>query len=509
VIPDTASETHGRPIRVGVVTANSFHEHTPFVIEALRAGKRVMSETSACKTGRAFLRRAYSSCVVFHPQIAVAIPPRSEYNRHNSCGGLFTLRAEIVSVGTELLLGQIVDTNAAHLARVLSELGIIVYRRTTVGDNHDRLLAALQQALNESDAVITIGGLGPTMDDITRETLAEAMGDTLRYDEQIARRLTAFFRSRNVPMPDSILKQAQIPTRGRYLDNPNGTAPGLLFEKDGKIGIALPGPPSEFLPMVENHVVPYLRDKTGGRTIRSRVLRICGMGESLVEERVKDLMTGSNPTVAPYAKTGEVHLRVSAMAESAEAADAMIAPVVAEIERRLGDHIYSSDDEPLETAVVRLLTERGLTIAAAESCTGGLLATRITDVPGSSRVFLGGAVTYSNEAKTDLVSVPAELIERRGAVSPEVAEAMARGARARFGADFGVGITGIAGPEGGTPEKPVGLVYIAVADANGVEVEQNRFLGSRKDIRYRSAQFALVMLRDHALKHGTEPMTDG
>lgn len=419
------------------------------------------------------------------------------------------MRAEILSVGTELLLGQIVDTNVAHLSQVLSELGIVIYRRTTIGDNHDRLLAALRQALDESDVVLTIGGLGPTMDDITRETLAEALGDTLRHDEQIAHRLTAFFRSRHIPMPDSILKQAQVPTHGRIFENPNGTAPGLLFEKDGKIGIALPGPPSEFLPMVENHVVPYLRAKMGGRTIRSRVLRICGMGESLVEERVKDLMTGSNPTVAPYAKTGEVHLRVSALAESADAAEAMIAPVVAEIHARLGDHIYAFNDEPLETAVIRLLTERRRTVAVAESCTGGLLAARLTDVPGSSRVFLGGVVTYSNAAKTDLVAVPAALIEQHGAVSPEVAEAMARGVRARFGADFGIGITGIAGPDGGTPEKPVGLVYIAVADAQSVEVEENRFLGNRKDIRYRSAQFALVMLRNHAFKHSTEPMTDG
>ncbi len=419
------------------------------------------------------------------------------------------MRAEIVSVGTELLLGQIVDTNAAHLARALSELGISVYRRVTVGDNHARLLAALRSALSENEVVIALGGLGPTQDDITRETLAEAMGDTLRYDEAIARRLTAFFRERGVPMPDSVLRQAMVPVHGFPLENPHGTAPGLIFEKDGKIGIALPGPPGEFVPMVENHVVPYLRAKTGTRTIRSRVLRICNMGESLVEERVRDLMAGDNPTVAPYAKTGEVHLRVTARADDPQTADRLIEPVVREIEARLGDHVYAFDEEPLESAVVRLLSARRLTAAAAESCTGGLLATRLTDVPGSSKVFRGGVVAYSNESKSDLLGVPPGMIAQFGAVSAEVAEAMAQGARARFGAEFGIGITGIAGPEGGTPEKPVGLVYIALADSRGTLVEKNRFLGQRKEVRYRSAQYALVLLRDRALQAPHAPSTNG
>ena len=409
-------------------------------------------------------------------------------------------RAEIVSVGTELLLGQIVDTNAATLGRDLSELGIAVYRRTTVGDNHDRLLSALRAALAENDLVITIGGLGPTMDDITRDVLAEAMGDTLRRDDKIARRLEAFFRSRGVHMVESNLRQAMVPTNGRPLDNPNGTAPGLLFEKDGKAAIALPGPPNEFNPMVENHVVPYLRSQTGTFTIRSRVLRICNMGESLVEDRIKDLMLDSNPTVAPYAKTGEVHLRVSARADDRVTADRLVEERVRAIIARLGDNVYGFDDEPIERAVVRLLTQHNLTVAAAESCTGGLLSARITDVPGSSRVFLGAAVTYSNEAKSDLIGVEMDLIKEHGAVSPEVADAMARGARERFGANFGIGITGIAGPDGGTPEKPVGLVYIGVADTDKVRVDKSNFLGSRSDVRYRSAQFALVMLRDAVLK---------
>jgi nicotinamide-nucleotide amidase len=409
------------------------------------------------------------------------------------------VRAEIVSVGTELLLGQIVDTNAAKLGQELSALGIAVYRRTTVGDNHDRLLTALRAAIADNDIVITIGGLGPTMDDITRDVLAEAMGDTLHRDEKIAHRLEAFFRARGIQMVESNLNQAMVPTHGRPLDNPNGTAPGLLFEKDRKIGIALPGPPSEFIPMVENHVVPYLRSKTGTTTIRSRVLRICNMGESLVEHSIKDLMLGSNPTVAPYAKTGEVHLRVSAKADDPETADRMVEERVRQIVERLGEHVYGFDDEPMEVAVVRLLTERLLTVATAESCTGGMVAARITDVAGSSQVFPGGVVSYSNAAKSDLLAVPAALVDAHGAVSPEVAGAMANGARNRFGSDFGIGITGIAGPDGGTPEKPVGLVYIAVASTRGVRVEKSVFLGRRADVRYRSAQLALVMLRDAIL----------
>lgn len=413
------------------------------------------------------------------------------------------MRAEIVSVGTELLLGQIVDTNAACLAQVLSELGISVYRRTTVGDNPQRLAAALDQALAENDIVFTIGGLGPTDDDITRETLARAMGDTLRRDEEIARRLEAFFRLRRVQMTESNLRQALVPTHGRPLPNPNGTAPGLLFEKDGKVAIALPGPPSEFLPMVADHVVPLLRSRTGGiGTIRSRVLRICDMGESLVEERLRDLMQSANPTVAPYAKTGEVHVRITARADTLEEAERLIAGPLAEAERRLGSHVYGRDEESLEAAVVRLLKERGLTVATGESCTGGLLAKRITDVPGSSAVFPGGVVSYSNAAKCDLLAVPPDLIAAHGAVSREVAVAMAQGARRRLHVDFGVGITGVAGPEGGTPEKPVGLVWIAVSHAGGEDVEENRFAGGRQDVRARSAQYALVMLRRRLLADG-------
>ncbi len=412
------------------------------------------------------------------------------------------MRAEILSVGTELLLGQIVDTNAAYLARVLSDLGISVYRRTTVGDNMDRLLAALRTALESADVVITIGGLGPTMDDITRDGLALAFEDELHQDPAIAARLTEFFQSRGMPVLESNLRQAMVPTDGRSIDNPNGTAPGLLFEKNGKAGIALPGPPNEFIPMVDNHVAPYLRVKTGNvGTIRSRVLRIAGMGESVVEDRVKDLMQDANPTVAPYAKVGEVHLRVTARADTAEAADALIAERTQLLYDRLGEVIYAEgDSNSLEAAVVALLRSKGLTLATAESCTGGLVAQRVTDVPGSSDIFLGGVVAYSNEAKIKFVGVDPALIESHGAVSTEVAEALATGAREQFGSDFGIGVTGIAGPGGGTPEKPVGLVYLAVAGPAGVTVDKANFIGSRSIVRFRSSQTALNMLRLMAIK---------
>ncbi len=341
------------------------------------------------------------------------------------------------------------------------------------------------------------------MDDITRDGLAEAMGDTLHTDPEIAERLRQFFTSRGMTVLESNLRQALVPAHGRAIDNPNGTAPGLLFEKESKIGIALPGPPNEFIPMVDNHVVPYLRQKTGNvGTIRSLVLRIAGMGESQVEDKVKDLMLDSNPTVAPYAKVGEVHLRVTAKADTAEEADRMIAARAALVRARLGEAIYGENDDPLEKAVVAVLKEHGKTVATAESCTGGLVAQRITDISGSSAVFLGGVVAYSNAAKTAFVGVPAEMIARVGAVSPEVAQALAEGARSRFGADYGIGITGIAGPEGGTPEKPVGLVYIGIAYPGGCEVDKSNYIGSRQIVRYRASQTALNMLRLRALREG-------
>lgn len=419
------------------------------------------------------------------------------------------MRAEVVSVGTELLMGQIVDTNAAVLSRTLAEVGVMLFRRTTVGDNADRMRAAFGAALAENDILITIGGLGPTQDDITRDVLAETMGVPLRFDEGIADALRRFFRSRGIGMPESVLRQAMVPTRGRPLANPNGTAPGLLFEAGGKLGIALPGPPGEFVPMLQNEVVPVLRERTGGRTIFSRVVRIAGLGESMVEERLIDLMSLADPTVAPYAKTGEVHVRVSSLGESREQAEARVMPVVAAIERRLGSHVYGFDDEPLEFSVVRLARAAGCSISTAESCTGGMLAARITNVPGSSAVFPGGIVSYANEVKAEVLGVPLHVLERHGAVSPETAEAMALGAVKRFGTRLGVGITGIAGPDGGSAAKPVGLVFIGIADGAEVSVEKSSFPGERDTVRTRSVQRALTLLRDHLIKTAAQPASDG
>jgi nicotinamide-nucleotide amidase len=409
--------------------------------------------------------------------------------------------AEVVSIGTELLLGQIVDTDAAYLGQQLSAMGISLYHRATVGDNLERAVATVGQAVSRADIVFLIGGLGPTMDDLTRDVIAAVMNAPLVRDEAVAKHLEAFFARRGAKMVESNYRQADVPTGGRPLPNVNGTAPGILIEKNGKTIIALPGPPNEFVPLFESEVYPYLRERTGGarQVIRSRTLRIIGLGESLIEEKVKDLMQDANPSVAPYAKVGEVHLRVTAKVARDEDADALIAERAALLYDRLGSHIYGENEATLEEAVVRLLAEQKKTVATAESCTGGLLAGRITNVSGSSAVFTTGLVTYSNEAKSRLLQIPRALISSVGAVSSEVAQAMAERVRELAGTDYGIGITGIAGPGGGTPEKPVGLVYIGIADANGVRATKNLYTGIRADVRHRSTQTALDMLRQALL----------
>ncbi len=406
--------------------------------------------------------------------------------------------AEIVSVGTELLLGQITDTDAVYLAQTLSGLGINIYHRSTVGDNPERLKETLRLAFSRADLVITIGGLGPTQDDLTKEAVADVLGDVFVEDEAHA----AWLQERSTGrgwgnLPPSFWKQALVPKHGRGIANPTGTALGALFERDGKIAICLPGPPNELIPMTEQSVEPYLREKTSGeRTVLvSRTLRIAGMGESMVEERTRDLMASSNPTVAPYAKTGEVHLRITARAASPEAAEALIAPREKAIRERLGSVVYGIDGETLEMVVVRLLQDANKTVALAESCSGGLIAQRLTDVPDASRVFGLGLVTYSNEAKTKYLGIPEEMLARVGAVSAETARAMAVGARAAGHADIGVSVTGIAGPGGGSAEKPVGTVHIGLAWGGGVISEHHHLLGSRTDIAYRAAQNALALVR--------------
>ena len=421
--------------------------------------------------------------------------------------------AEIISVGTELLLGQIVDTNAVYLAKMLSRLGISLYHRTTVGDNPDRMRETLRLALSRADLVLTIGGLGPTQDDLTKEMVAEVLVAELIEDTAHIQWLKERMGDR-ASVPDSFWKQALIPKQGHGLPNPNGTALGCAFEVNGKIALCLPGPPNELIPMTEQSVEPYLLEKTSGTraVIQSRTLRIVGMGESTVEERVRDLMATGNPSVAPYAKTGEVHLRITARAATQEEAYALIKPRENEIRERLGDVVYGIDDETLESAVVGLMKLLGKALTIAESCTGGLIAKRIIDVPDASQIFGLGLVTYSNEAKSEFLHVPETMFSQFGAVSSEVAQAMAIGAREAGKADIAVSVTGVTGPGGGSEAKPVGTVHIGLAWQSGVISEHHHYLGSRSDISYRASQSALALVRrflmnpsDEQFEQGQEP----
>lgn len=402
--------------------------------------------------------------------------------------------AEIVSVGTELLLGQIVDSDAAALGQVLASCGIDHRHRQTVGDNLPRLVEALRLAMVRADLVFTIGGLGPTQDDLTREGIAEALGRPMAVDEEFAARLKARFEERGWPWVDSQRRQAMRPEGAHFIENPNGTAPGLACRVEGKTLIAMPGPPSEFLPMLHGPVEKLLRAMVPEGTIHSRTLRVVGLGESLVEVRLHDLLDSHSPSVATYAKPGEVHVRLTARATSVEQAEAIIAPIRHEILERLGDVVYGEDDTTLEQAVVERLRALGQTLAVAESCTGGGLGARITAVPGSSEVFLGGVVAYTNRVKQNLLGVDAETLIDHGAVSIECAREMALGVLARLGATWSLSITGIAGPGGGSIRKPVGLVYIGIAGQGHVEAAEHRFSGSREIIRQRSGQAALATL---------------
>jgi len=381
---------------------------------------------------------------------------------------------------------------------LLPEFGVELHCRVTVGDNASRLAEAIEKALGRADLVFTIGGLGPTQDDLTRETVAQVVGDEMTLDQTAAGALRAFFTARGIDMPESNLKQAMVPVRGRVFVNPLGTAPGAAFETaDGKAVIILPGPPREFIPMVESCVGPYLRERAGDESsiITSKILRIAGLGESSVEDKIKSLLASTNPTVAPYAGIGEVHLRITAKAASRAEAVAMIDEMDSKIVSMLGDAVFGREGQTLENVVVESLIERNLTLAVAESCTGGLIANRITDVPGCSATFLMGVVSYSNDAKRGLLDVNEQLIIDYGAVSEQVARAMAEGVRSASGADIGLAVTGIAGPSGGSVDKPVGLVYMALSTENETRAQKHQFAGGRIDIKQRAAQAALDMLR--------------
>lgn len=412
------------------------------------------------------------------------------------------MNAEIITIGTELLLGEIVDTNSAFLAETLAECGVNVYYKSTVGDNMSRMVAAIKQAWDRSDLVITSGGLGPTADDLTKEAVAAALGLDMVFDDDAWEMVQARFQHRHTKMSANNRRQAIIPQGAKLIPNFWGTAPGIIYESGHKAVICLPGVPRELIGMVRETVVPFIKGRLAehGVVISSRTVRFIGIGESSLEEELSDLIEQqTNPTIALYAGSGEVRIRLTARARSKEAAWELIAPVEEAIKKRVGEYVYGYDDDNLETVVGRLLLDRSMTIAVAESCTGGLVSHRLTNVPGSSGYYMRGAVTYSNEAKQKVLGVAKETLEQYGAVSWQTAVAMAEGVRQWASTDLGVGITGIAGPGGGTAEKPVGLVYAAVSGPAGTKWQEFHFLGDRLQVKERTSSQVLNMVRLYVL----------
>ena len=407
--------------------------------------------------------------------------------------------AELIAVGTELLLGNIANTDAQTLSRELSVLGINVYYHTVVGGNPVRLKRAVEIAKTRADLIITTGGLGPTCDDLTKNVLAEAFGKRLVYNPEAARRMEAYFQKLHPEsgrtMTENNYQQAYLPEGCTPFQNDRGTAPGCGFEADGIWVLMLPGPPSECGPMFRSRAVPYLAGLADGAIV-NRSLRIFGMGESAVEFQLRDQMNAmENPTLAPYAKEGEVELRITAKAPDPAAAQALIAPVEEELRSRFGPLVYGVDVSSLEEVCLALLKDQGLSLACAESCTGGLIAKRITDLAGASSVFHGGVVSYTNEVKHGVLGVPRELLDQFGAVSAPVAEAMAEGARRTLGADLAVSATGVAGPDPDDRGNPVGLVYVALAWDGGVFVRTVHAAGPRERVRTVAASHAFDLLR--------------
>ena len=402
---------------------------------------------------------------------------------------------ELISVGTEILLGDILNTDAQFLSIELAKLGISVIHQSTVGDNRERLLTQLKEAADRSDIIILSGGLGPTPDDLTKEVCCEFFGKKMFLHEPTVEKIKTYFSTKGMKMAQNNLKQAMLPKDCVIFPNDNGTAPGMAIEKDGVHILVLPGPPRELKPMFRNCAVPYLM-QFSDRIIVSHNIRTFGIGESLMAERVNDLFDAENPTVAPYAKDGEALLRVTAMARTKEEAENLCKPVINEIKSRLDGFVYGVDYTCIEEAVIEKLKEKHMKVATAESCTGGLIAKRITDVPGASEVFDCGIISYANEIKHRVLGVSEDDLNKYGAVSEPVARQMAQGALKVSGADIAVSVTGIAGPDSDSTNKPVGLVYIGLADRDNVWVMELRT--SRKDRsynRYVSASNALNMIR--------------
>ena len=408
------------------------------------------------------------------------------------------MTAEIICVGTEILLGNIVNTNAAYLAEKCAYLGLSNYYQVVVGDNEQRLLETINTAKSRADVIFLIGGLGPIEDDLTKETAAKAFNVELVMDEEAKNNIVTILTNRGIDITNNNFKQALVPKGSIVLYNKNGTAPGIIMEEAGKVVIMLPGPPNEFVPMVDDQVVPYFLKKGTNDVIYSRVVKLVGVGESKVAEEISDLIAMTNPTVETYAKTGEVHIRVTASAANDDEAKALVKPVVKKLKAMYPDNVYSTNaDETLERAVVELLSKNGLSITAAESCTGGLVCGKIVNVAGASEVFRGGYITYSNKQKRNVIGVKKSTLEKYGAVSEQVAAEMAKGVLEVSKADVAISTTGIAGPGGGTPEKPVGLVYIGCAVKNKVYVEKFNFSGSRNKVRESTVVAALSMVRKY------------
>ena len=404
------------------------------------------------------------------------------------------MRAEIICVGTELLLGDIVNTNAQFIARELSALGISVYNQQVVGDNPARLREAATLAKGRSDIVIYSGGLGPTDDDLTKQTVASVYNDDLVFNQEINDKIESFFRKSGRIMTENNRRQAYVPKKGRYLDNAHGTAPGIVFIDGEKMAVLVPGVPREMKHMMEDSVVPLLKKLVNG-TIKSRYVHTIGIGESDLETRIKPLIDRENPTVAVYAKEGEVQVRLTALAQSTEEADALLDETYSKLDSLIHNNIYGVDVDSIEQVLVRTLIERNQTVSTAESCTGGTLSSRITSVPGASAAFSLGVCTYSDEQKRKILKVPRDTLDTYTAVSRQVAVEMAQGIKKLTGSDFAVATTGYAGPTGGTETNPVGTVYIAVADNDTVFVKRCSFSGDRRRITHMACQSAFDILR--------------
>ncbi len=414
------------------------------------------------------------------------------------------MNAEILCVGTELLLGDTINTNSSYIAKGLSEYAVNVYHHTVVGDNPQRLKTALNIALDRSDIVFMTGGLGPTYDDLTKETVAEYFSLEMEMHSESLANLKEFFKRYGKPMTDNNLKQAMMPKGAIVLKNPFGTAPGCIVEGKGKAVVLMPGPPREMMPMFDNEVRKYLESRSDS-VLASRVINIYGVGESTIEDRLKDMMiNATNPTIAPYAKTGEVILRVTAKASTKEEALKLTDPVVNEIVNIYPNNVYGFDLSSLQEGAVKCLKEKKITLSVAESCTGGGLGGRITEISGSSSVFCGGVISYSNEAKEKVLGVSSDTLKEHGAVSKETALEMAYGVKNLTGSEVAVSITGIAGPEGGTEQKPVGLVYVALVADDYEEVRELKLARGRVDdrelIRFNSQSNALEMIIKYCKK---------